>query len=159
MARSGGPDPILRHVAAAFLMAVVIYVGFYSCDQRLREGKGSWQVTFTQTNGAPMLVVNQPGLGVRDVVFIVTNAPPAEFRDKTISFDFPGKPVPFGRVLFEDLTYLPGTEVFDFFGQEIELLPRTLVLNRREVPWQPDAVFRLGVTNLPPQPKPRRRLI
>ena len=151
-------DPILRHVGTAFIIAIVTYVGFYSCDERLRERKGPWQVTFTQTNGAPMLVVNEAALGVTNVSFIVTNAPHSEPRNKTLRFDVPGQGIPFGRVLFEDLTYLPGTVVFDFFGHEIELLPRVLVLDRREVGWERGLTFRMGVGTLPPQPKVRKKI-
>ena len=55
--------------------------------------------------------------------------------------------VPFGEWFFADLTYLPGTVTYNFFAEdanasskgrrhEIELLPRGLVLNRKEYPWK-----------------------
>ena len=47
--------------------------------------------------------------------------------------------VPFGQVLFTDLTYLPGTVSFEVFGHEVELLPRTLIVDRQEVPWKSGA--------------------
>src|SRR5207244_13113898 len=68
----------------------------------------SWQVTFTTDHsGAPAIIINQPKLAIAnlEIVFAgetTTNAP------GTVAFDFPEKPMPFGKVKFEDLTYLPG---------------------------------------------------
>ena len=72
-----------------------------------------------------------------------TNAP------GTVAFDFPEKPMPFGKVKFEDLTYLPGTVTFDFFGHEIELIPRTLYINRKARPWQGNATITLTPADKP----------
>jgi len=125
-------------------MALLIYVGFYSCDHRLRTRKGAWQVAFlVETNGRPAIVVNEPFLGVSNLKIVLdgesTTNPPGD-----VAFDFPLKPVPFGRVEFEDLTYLPGTVTLDLFGHEIEFLPRTLVVNTQERPWQSDATIHLS---------------
>ena len=46
-----------------------------------------------------------------------------------------------------DTTFLPGTLTFQFFGHEIELLPRVLVLDRQEHPWRSGEV----VTVIPGQ--------
>jgi hypothetical protein len=73
-----------------------------------------------------------------------------------VAFDIPEKPVPFGSVKFEDLTYLPGTVTLDLFGHEIELIPRTLFINREERPWQSNVVITLSPSDkrsLPPRPK------
>ena len=32
--------------------------------------------------------------------------------------------------------YLPGTLTFDFFGHQVELLPRVLIIDKEEHPWQ-----------------------
>jgi hypothetical protein len=58
----------------------------------------------------------------------------------------------FGRVLYEDLTILPGVVTFDLFGHEIELLPRTLIINKKEIPWKSESVLELWPTNKPVQP-------
>src|SRR5690606_26083675 len=52
-----------------------------------------------------------------------------------VRFDTPFKPVPFGKVVFDDLMYLPGTVVLHCFGHEVQMLPRALFLNRRERAW------------------------
>ena len=38
---------------------------------------------------------------------------------------------------------LPGTATFELFGHEIQLLPRVLIIDRREYPWRPNATITL----------------
>ena len=79
-----------------------------------------------------------------------TNAP------TVVQFDSPQHlETPYGRVRFHDLTYLPGTITLDLFGHEIEMLPRTLFINTKEVPWRNDALFILTPTNKIPGLKDR----
>ena len=44
-------------------------------------------------------------------------------------------PVPFGRCVFMDTTFLPGTLTFQIFGHELELLPRVMILDHEERRW------------------------
>jgi hypothetical protein len=71
----------------------------------------------------------QPALGFKEVI------PWANPERNTVTFDKVLNPIPFGRKKFEDLTYLPGTLAFDFFGHEVQFMPRTMVINLKEVPW------------------------
>ena len=74
----------------------------------------------------------------------------------TVAFDVPQRSVPLGRVKFEDLTYLPGTVTLEMFGHEIELLPRTLYINRKPHPWKSNETIRLTTADKPPElPEPR----
>ena len=128
-------DGILRHAAVAMVIAVILYAGGYSLDQHLRIRRGPWQVTFSaESSNAPAITINQPALGISNlkIVFVGEVAGPT---NGTVIFDVPEKPVPFGKVIFEDLTYLPGTVTLDAFGHEIELIPRTLFVNRQERGW------------------------
>ena len=153
-------DHILKHAAIAFVIALVGYIGFYSCDAHLRTRKGPWIVDYSSTNGEPLLVINQPALGIQNVrVWLQgespTNAPGGV---SVVRFESPQRlAVPYGRVRFHDLTYLPGTVTLDLYGHEIEMLPRTLVLNTKEVPWQSGATFVLTPTNKIPGLKDRDR--
>ena len=74
-----------------------------------------------------------------------------------IVFNHPQIPVPYGRIRFQDLTYLPGTLTFDFYGHEVELLPRVLSINLKEYDWQPDTTYYLSATNKIPGLKDRDR--
>jgi len=150
-------DGLSKHVAGALVLAIVIYVGGYSLDQHLRARRGPWRVTFTnESNSAPAIVIDQPALGISNVriVFSGESAGPAS---SAVAFAKPQTPVPLGAVKFEDLTYLPGTVTMDLFGHEIELIPRTLFINRQERPWQSNITIVLSRTDKRPLPaRPRK---
>ena len=79
--------------------------------------------------------------------------------ESLLAFDTPGNTnLPFGYVVFLDTTYLPGAVTMNFFGHEIELLPRTLVVNRKEVAWENGKVITMKPEEkLPPLPEPKKR--
>lgn len=145
-------DKLPRHLAIGFALALIVYISFFSCDQSLRHRKGPWEVTFhTNAAGFPAITVNHPKLAITNVQVVFTGETPTNQPGKVI-FDKPLQAVPFGKVKFEDLTYLPGSVAFDFYGHEVELLPRTLYLNKQEHPWKSDAVLELRpAEKLPPE--------
>lgn len=146
------PDNILKHVALVALVAAVGYFSLYALDSHLRARKGPWEVTFAaETNGTPFVLINQPALGVREVKVRfpgeqnpLTNAP------VTVRFNEPRVRPGFGEVRFQDATYMPGTVTLLAFNHEVELIPRGLVLDRQERPWQPGLTVELAPTNQPP---------
>lgn len=147
------PKPL---VALFFTVAVLYFGAFYGLEYA-RHRKGPWEVAFqTDAQGNPMLAITQPTLGLRDVKLVIhgeqgTNA------IVRVSFDRPLRPVPFGKVIYEDLTFLPGVVTFDLYGHEVELLPRVLIANKREMTWASGATLDLWPTNKPTEPpKPPR---
>jgi hypothetical protein len=145
-------DKLPRHLAIGFALALVIYGSFFTCDQRLRHRKGPWDVTFsTNSSGLPAIIINQPALRITNVQVVFHSETPTDSPGH-VAFDKPQQSIPFGKVKFEDLTYLPGSVAFDFFGHEVELLPRTLYLNKVEHPWKSHEVFALQPgQKLPPE--------
>lgn len=144
--QSQGP---VKHFVLAFMLALVGYAAFYQGIEHWRARQGPWRVTFTRNAaGAPVLLIDQPKLAITNVQVGFAGAPlPATNRPVTLVFDQP-KPVPyavpFGNCIFMDTTFLPGTLTFQLFGHEIELLPRVLVLDREEHPWQSGASITLS---------------
>jgi len=129
-------DRLPKHLLIAFACAVAGYALFFMLDQYLRTRKGPWEVTFTtNANGYAEIVVQQPTLGLSNVHITFAEERPTNGLGAT-RFDRPLQQLPFGKTKFEDLTYLPGSVTFDFFGHEVELLPRTLYLNRQERGWR-----------------------
>jgi hypothetical protein len=151
---------LVKPVLGGLLLAVAIYTAGFAFDQHLRTRRGPWLVAFTTgPSGDPAVVVNQPKLNIVNLR-IVFAGETATHAPGTVVFDTPQKPVPFGHVKFEDLTYLPGTVTFDFFGHEIELLPRTLYLNRRAHAWKSDETITLTPADKPaalPVPNPKKQ--
>jgi hypothetical protein len=139
-------EGISKHVIIAFILALVLYVGSFQLIEHRRQVKGPWLVTFlSDREGHPSVHVFHQQLGVSNVSFVF----PDLRIDKTntseaIVFDSPITNIPFGRIIFLDTTFLPGTVTIDLFGNEIELLPRVLVLNKKEIPWKSEGSFRLS---------------
>jgi hypothetical protein len=143
-------NPRLRWVArlvAGFAAVALAYLWLFHVIEARRTAKGPWCVTFAARDGTPSLNVNQPALGIRDVqiVFLAARAPTNLLQ--TVEFDRP-RPVPFdapfGRCVFLDTTFLPGTVVLEAFGHQIQLLPRTLTINGAEHAWRSGARIELG---------------
>lgn len=154
------PGSARRFIALVFLITLVAYVGLYLLDHWMRTRRGPWTVSFERdAEGMPAMRISQPALGLQDVRVrfrgeFVTN-PSAVIR-----FEGPLQTVPWGTVVFSDTTYLPGTVTVQAFGHEIELLPRTLFLNRRAVAWQSGQTHELRPSDRPatlaPPTKPKK---
>ena len=141
-------DNPLKQFAAVFLVALLVYVASYSWIEHKRKVHGPWQITFTtDPAGHPTLTINQPSLCITNArVILVEETATLTNSPVTLALKDPRQtpiPVPFGKLKFMDLTFLPGTLTFELHGHEIELLPRTLYLNRKEIAWSPGAEFKL----------------
>jgi hypothetical protein len=142
------PEGPAKHFILALLLALAGYIVFYQSIEHRRTRNGPWRVTFTTgSNDVPTIVIDQPRLAITNVQILFagqslspTNAP------LNLVFDQP-RPVPyevpFGKCVFMDTTFLPGTLTFQLFGHEIELLPRALIVDRQDHPWQLHATITL----------------
>lgn len=123
-----------------FLVVLALYVAGFWGSEYLRQRRGPWVVTFaTNASDEPFIEISQARLGInaRRLVFPGTHVPalslPREIRFTDPALTQAG--LPFGRLKFIDTTVLPGTVTLDMFGHEIELLPRVLILDKREQAW------------------------
>jgi hypothetical protein len=140
-------DNPARHFAMAFLIALIGYVICYQSIQYWRTRKGPWEVTFSSSsNSAPSILVRQPRLGITNVQIILEGHGSTNQTSTRIVFHQP-RPVPydvpFGSCVFMDTISLPGTVTFEMFGHVIELLPRVLIIDRREYPWRSTSTIHL----------------
>ena len=158
-----------RFLGGLFAVTLVIYfAGFYGMEH-LRDRKGPWQVNFdaTATHG-PTMTIHQLGLGIDGFRVVFEDAGTNGLTSGELAFDDPGRnkqpmdrtpessqelkqrafEVPFGECIYQDLMFLPGVVTMNLLGHEIELMPRTLVIDKKEIPWSPPA------TGLPSSPIP-----
>ena len=141
-------DNPVKHFALAFLIAILVYFVAYTFIEQRRNRKGPWQVTFTtQPFAGPSIKIDQPALHLTNVAInFAGNGVPGTNTSSTLIFDQP-RPVPYdvpyGKCLFMDTTFLPGTLTLQLFGHEIELLPRVLIIDHREYPWQSNTNIQL----------------
>ena len=143
--------PTKSFVAAGAIILALYFAVFYGIEG-CRAAKGPWQLTFAMTNDIPAIDIFQPRLNISQKIRFhgetvnFTNVP------QTVAFDRPKRSAPFGKVIYEDLTQLPGVITFDLFGHEIELVPRVLVVNKRQIPWGSQPLLDLWPTNKPAEP-------
>lgn len=146
-------DSLLRHLVVPFAIAVLVYIVFYTVIEHRRTVKGPWRVTFTSdASHQAALLIDQPALGISNVgVAFKDQILPTNFSGKVLTFEQP-KPVPFdvpiGKCIFMDTTFLPGTLVLEAYGHEVQLLPRTLLIDRNEQGWHSGTTFLISGTNV-----------
>jgi hypothetical protein len=139
---------ILKHVVLAAVIAIALYVVAFWAIEHRRSRLGPWELSFGATaTGEPELIINQPRLAVRHVRLVFaehkfpTGQPP-----QVVTFAQPREgafDLPFGRCIYMDLTFLPGVVTCEFFGHEVELMPRTLVVDRQEIAWRTNVAVRI----------------
>jgi hypothetical protein len=147
-------ETLTRHLLIGLAIAALIYFVSFALIQNWRTRGGPWQLTFaSDASGQPFVQIAQPQLKLADVTVTfpderlqVTNLA------QTVVFDRPITNVPFGKVVYFDTTFLPGSIVLDLFGHQLQLLPRVLLVDRREVPWQSTMRLELRMPNQPPKP-------
>jgi hypothetical protein len=139
-------EGMLRQVLIVFLLALVLYAVTYGFIEHMRTRNGGWQVTFSaDSRGTPSLSVDQAKLGIRDVQLLFPNQHISLTNfTSTVVFDDPrATNTPFGKVIYVDTTFLPGSVVFELFGHEVQIIPRVLLLDRKEFSWRSGSIFRV----------------
>jgi hypothetical protein len=131
-------DSIVRHLALAFAIAVAFYVVSFAWIEHRRTFRGPWEVAFqSDAAGRPSVTILEPALSItQTLAFAWTNVPPN--MNVTQRFTDATNEIPFGKVLFQDPTFLPGTLTLELFGHEVEALPRVLVVDKKEIAWSPN---------------------
>lgn len=148
-------DNLLRHLVVPFAIAVMVYLVFYAGIEHRRTRNGPWEVAFTNAaSGVPALIINQPKLAITNLqISFPGETNPANQQSTSFAFSQPRDvpyDVPFGKCVFMDTTFLPGTIVFDLFGHEIQLIPRVLTIDKKEIPWRSNETIALEKTNAVP---------
>lgn len=146
-------DNLLRHIIVPLVIAVLVYFVVYPAIEHRRTMKGPWRVTFTMdASHQAALLINQPTLTITNIEIsfageiITTN-----FSENTLTFAQPQPvpyDVPFGKCIFMDTTFLPGTLVFEAFGHEVQLLPRTLMIDQKDQGWFSGESLLISGTNV-----------
>lgn len=130
-------DGLFRHLAVAAVVAAVFYVAAFSWIEHRRVVKGPWEIAFiSDSAGHPSLEISQQALKIserlnfpQDKVTRTNLAELIKFREVTTN-------LPFGQMQMQDALYLPGTITLRLSGHLIEVLPRTLIVDKTEHPWK-----------------------
>jgi hypothetical protein len=139
-----------KQALVLFAAVLLTYLAVFNGIEYVRHRKGPWKAHFmTDAEGHPAIKVTQQHQKVEMLLEFPDERIARTNFSEEVAFDRPKKPVPYGKVIYEDLT-------FDLFGHEVELLPRVLIVNKRELRWE-TARVQLWATNKPPvAPKPAK---
>jgi hypothetical protein len=140
----------------AFVFALVIYVLMFSFIQNRRTRKGPWRITFqSDANGRPALMIEQTRLNISQKIVFANEQIAEKNLEQLRVFEDPNQTnAPFGEVVFQDLTFLPGTVTFNFFGHGVEVIPRVLTIDKQEHPWKNgETITVTGKGKFTPRPK------
>jgi hypothetical protein len=142
---------LIKSLAISFVIALVLYLVFYNGIEHRRTRKGPWQVSFTNNaNGAPTLLINQATLAITNVEIVFPEETVGTNSMTLMDWSQP-RPVPFevpfGKCVFMDTTFLPGSLAFEIFGHEIQLIPRVLTIDKKEQPWRSNTAIRVVGSN------------
>lgn len=148
---------IWKQIIAIFICSVVGYAVVFGLIEYLRRKNGPWQAAFTRIDGLPSVVVHHSRLQITNVSILFFDAPAPTNLPQTIAFEH-GRPapfnLPFGKCVFIDALYLPGTAACEIFGHEIQFMPRVLTIDRVERPWRSGE--KILLTNQPSATLPPR---
>lgn len=143
------PGVTWKSIVFTFVLAVVFYALAWTWMKSRQTGKGPWQVTFTTNSvGVPQMIIAQPALGISNVVvrFEGEQLTPTNGTG-SVAFNKPRMETPFGRVVYDDLMFQPGSVAVDVFGHVVEMIPRNLGLNGKTNHWQSGSEYSLFSTN------------
>ena len=126
-----------------FVFALVLYFLSFSIIQYRRTFRGPWQVEFrSDGSGTPELLVTHAKLNISERILFSDQKLPQSNRVHAFVFDNPSKTnAPFGEIIFQDLTFLPGTVTLNLFGHEVVFLPRVLIIDKQEYAWKTGEVI------------------
>lgn len=131
--------PMVKKLFWTFIGTLFLYVTIYGGCQAMRVRGGPWNVTYAFGEaGVPELRIEHPRLlGPVPVVLRFPGEKPSRADlPITVVFSAPiTNAMPFGAVIFVDTTQLPGTVTLNCFGHIVEMVPRTLFVDLKEVPW------------------------
>ena len=145
--------PMVKKLFWTFIATLFLYVTIYGGCQAMRVRGGPWNVTYALgEGGVPELRIEHPRLlGPMPVTLRFPGEKPVR-TDLPITAVFSApitNAMPFGPVIFVDTTQLPGTVTLNCFGHVVEMVPRTLFIDLKEVPWSPATNLLLSPTTKP----------
>ena len=143
------PVATWKSVVLTFAGAVIFYALAWSWLNKRQVGKGPWEVNFsTNSTGVPQLIIAQPPLGISNITVLFEGETLAATNGTgSVAFGQPKARTPFGRVIYDDLMFQPGSVAVDCFGHVVEMIPSALILNTVSNGWRNGSIYSLFPTN------------
>jgi hypothetical protein len=129
-----------RTALVVFALAAVFYAAAFWGIEHLRVVQGPWEIAFlSDAGGRPALQITQRTLHISEKLVFADDKLARPNLAEWIKFSQPATNLPFGEMLMQDALFLPGTVTMRVFGHQVEVLPRTLIVDRAERGWQAGA--------------------
>jgi len=143
--RPAGGEGLRRPLAVCFVLALVFYVaGFWWIEHR-RVVKGPWVIEFVSDGGGrPSLQITQRKLDIAEELTFPGDKVGRPNLSERVVFSEARTNLPFGEMLMQDALYLPGTVTMRVCGHQVEVLPRTLIVDQKEHAWRAGQVVVVG---------------
>ena len=131
--------------AVSFALAVVFYVAAFGWIEHRRVAKGPWVIEFvSDAGGRPTLQISQRQLEISEELnFPDDRVGRPNVAEQVVSSEARTN-LPFGEMLMQDALYLPGTVTMRVCGHQVEVLPRTLIVDKKEHAWRTGQVLVVG---------------
>ena len=156
----------VRTVIGLFVATLFFYITVYGGCMAYRRQGGPWAITQDKApDGTPIIRIEHHR--------ILSNAPvtlrfpgevaPARFTNHPLLriYSQPNtNALPYGPVVFLDTTFLPGNVTLYVFGHLVEMIPRTLFIDGKDVGWNPGTNISISPDYKLPvevRPKPKKR--
>jgi len=143
------PVATWKSVVLTFVGAVIFYALAWSWLNKWQTGTGPWEVSFsTNSTGVPQLIIAQPSLRISNITVLFEGETLAATNGTgLVAFHKPKTQTPFGRVIYDDLMFQPGSVAVDCFGHVVEMIPSALILNSISNGWRNASTYSLFPTN------------
>jgi len=139
-----------RHLAVAFALAVVFYVASFWWIEHRRVVKGPWEIEFiSDASGKPSLQISQRKLHISEKLIFPDDKVEPPNLSQRVNFSQATTNLPLGEMLLQDALYLPGTVTMRLCGHQVEVLPRALIVDKKEHSWQTGEQVVIGKTAAP----------
>jgi hypothetical protein len=115
---------------------VVLGLGFFVLVKLGRGGREPWELEFTANPaGQVNITIKNDTLRISPVL-IQTNVPsPLDFQHAKIRMKRRTE-LPVGKLVFCDVTRLPGRLTLEIGGHTLDVMERALIVNGEEISWQ-----------------------
>lgn len=139
-------DGLLKHLAISAVIAVVFYAAVFGWIEHRRTFKGPWLVEFrSDSAGVPAIVVSQKYFQISETIRFPGQTVGSSNLSRAVVFGPPPAPdLPFGNLVFQDPTFLPGTVTLSLFGHQVEIFPRAFSIDKKEYRWETGAAVEVN---------------
>ena len=125
----------MKLIIILLITLLVVIAAFIFIIKPIRE-RSPWNIKFEISDGIPSIYIsnNTPMVPATKIIF--SNEKINRDLSENIAFEKHNiNKIPFGEITFTDVTLFPGRITLKLFNHEIDILPRALIIDKKEYKW------------------------